>query len=95
MSKASHFQDGHVLFPKPRVFWYHFNKPETLRQHRPIMTVHINGECLQCQHLSVQAPCQMVVRKIQPVVVMHGHTMGYTQTGDGPMSFITIHPYNS
>jgi hypothetical protein len=53
-------------------FWFHFNRPETQRQGRPVMTVHYKGACHFVRHIACEVPLTTRERNSQPHVVMAG-----------------------
>ena len=62
-------------------FWFHFNKPETAKRGRPVMTVHYQGQCLMVEGIDCAVPVRTRVRKQQPVIVMSGS--GTVEITDG------------
>ena len=62
-------------------FWFHFNKPETAKRGRPVMTVHYRGQCLLVEGIDCAVPVKTRVRKQQPVMVMAGS--GTVEITDG------------
>lgn len=53
-------------------FWFHFNKPETAKRGRPVMTVHYKGQCLMVESIDCAVPVKTRVRKQQPRMVVAG-----------------------
>lgn len=53
-------------------FWFHFNKPETRKRGRPVMTVHYKGQCLMVESIDCAVPVKTRVRKRQPRMVVAG-----------------------
>ncbi len=62
-------------------FWFHFNKPETAKRKRPVMTVHYRGQCLMVEGIDCAVPVKTRARKQQPVIVMAGS--GTVEITDG------------
>jgi hypothetical protein len=62
-------------------FWFHFNKPETAKRGRPVMTVHYRGQCLMVEGIDCAVPVKTRARKQQPVIVMAGS--GTVEITDG------------
>ena len=62
-------------------FWFHFNKPETAKRGRPVMTVHYRGQCLMVEGIDCAVPVKTRARKQQPVMVMAGS--GTVEITDG------------
>jgi hypothetical protein len=57
---------------KSKAFNFHYNKPESLRQNRNVLTVHQAGKCHLVHHLIVNVPITTRHRKQQPRCVMAG-----------------------
>lgn len=55
-----------------RVFWFHYNKPESLRQKKNILTVHQSGVCHLVTGIKCNVPIETVNRKTQPRCVLRG-----------------------
>lgn len=53
-------------------FWFHFNKPETRKRGRPVMTVHYKSQCLMVESIDCAVPVKTRVRKQQPRMVVAG-----------------------
>lgn len=53
-------------------FWFHFNKPETRKRGRPVMTVHYKNQCLMVESIDCAVPVKTRVRKQQPRMVVAG-----------------------
>lgn len=62
-------------------FWFHFNKPETRKRGRPVMTVHYKGQCLMVEEIECNVPVRTRRRKQQPVMVVAG--VGEVTVTDG------------
>lgn len=57
---------------KPRVFFYHYNKPASQAAKRPQISVHYKGVCHIVDNLQVFARSQGHINKRQPYFVMKG-----------------------
>ena len=57
---------------KPRRFFFHYNKPESRRQGRNVLTVHWKNACLPVNHLKINVPIESHTQKAQPHCVMRG-----------------------
>lgn len=55
-----------------KAFWFHYNKPESLKQNRNCLTFHCNGSCYIINHLDISVPITTRHRKKQPRCVMAG-----------------------
>ncbi|NBV87905.1 MAG: hypothetical protein EBR88_00045 [Betaproteobacteria bacterium] len=53
-------------------FYFHYNKPASRREGRPMLTVHSQGCCHLVHHIECSVPVYTRVRKTQPHVVMAG-----------------------
>ena len=69
-----------LKFAKPRSFYYHYNKPQSLREGKPMMSVHVDGKCHISAALTCEVKAAMRVRKTQPHVVMAGKCAGVVIT---------------
>ena len=61
-----------ISYPKARVFFFHYNKPASLKAGHPVMTVHIDGTCHMAQHVVCGVACNTAERKAQPRLVLKG-----------------------
>jgi hypothetical protein len=57
---------------RPRVYFYHYNKPSSRAAKKPLMSVHFNKKCHIVDHVQCMVPCATFHRKIQPFCVMKG-----------------------
>ena len=57
---------------KPRVFWFHYNKPESRKQGRNVLTVHYAGQCHLVHDIACSVPVSTRHRKTQPHCVIAG-----------------------
>ena len=57
---------------KDAAFFFHYNKPASQKQGRPVMTVHYKGMCHMVHAVSCEVPVASRERKSQPRVVMAG-----------------------
>lgn len=53
-------------------FWFHYNKPETAKRGRPMMTVHYRNQCLLVENIDCAVPVRTRERKQQPRMVVAG-----------------------
>jgi hypothetical protein len=53
-------------------FWFHYNKPESLKRRRNVLTVHYQGKCHMVEAIDCQVPIKTKDRKSQPRCVMSG-----------------------
>lgn len=56
-----------------RAFWYHYNKPESRRQKRNVLTLHCKGQCLLVYDIDCRVPTKTRHRKTQPHCGLAGH----------------------
>jgi hypothetical protein len=57
---------------RKRVFWFHFNKPESKKAGRNILTVHFGGVCHLVHDVVIATPVRSVSRTTQPRCVIRG-----------------------
>lgn len=65
-----------------KVFFFHYNKPESRRLRKPKMSVHFNKTCYIVDHVDCQVGSYTVHRKRQPFCVMKGKCFGVTLVED-------------
>ena len=57
---------------KPKRFFFHYNKPESRKQNRNVLTVHWKNSCIPVNHLKINVPIESHTQKSQPHCVMRG-----------------------
>lgn len=57
---------------KPKRFFFHYNKPESRKQGRNVLTVHWRNSCIPVTHLKINVPIESHTQKSQPHCVMRG-----------------------
>jgi len=57
---------------KPKRFFFHYNKPESHKQGRNVLTVHWKNACIPVNHLKIDVPIESHTQKSQPHCVMRG-----------------------
>ena len=57
---------------KPRVFFFHYNKPASQAQKKNVLTVHWKGACHLAHHIQCDAAIWTSHRKSQPRCVIKG-----------------------
>ena len=62
--------------PRKKRFWYHYNKPESKRQGRNVLTLHYKDRCHLIHSLECKAPTETHDRKAQPRCVIRGWSRG-------------------
>lgn len=67
---------------KPKAFWFHYNKPESRKQQRNVLTVHVNGGCNLVHAIDCSVPLKTRDRKQQPRCVLSGRGFVSFRTGD-------------
>lgn len=55
-----------------RIFWYHYNKPLSLKKKEPWLTIHYKGKCIPVCSIKCNVPTFSYNRKEQPRVVIKG-----------------------
>jgi hypothetical protein len=53
-------------------FYFHYNKLQSQKQNKPIMTLHHNNQCLFVEEITCSVPVQSKINKRQPRVVIQG-----------------------
>ena len=53
-------------------FWFHYNKPQSRKNGKPILTVHYKGQCIFVEDLIINVPTHLRIRKQQPHAVISG-----------------------
>jgi len=61
-------------------FWFHYNKPESRKLGRNVLTVHFNNACHFVTGLRCNVPISTRDRKAQPRCVMAGEATNITVT---------------
>ena len=87
-SQSSYFVDMRDDLPKAkktqRRFFFHYNKPESARQSKNVITVHWQGECVPVNDIKCKVPVESHARKLQPRCVLRGWAENVTViTKDG------------
>jgi len=55
-----------------RRFFFHFNKPESKKQNRNVLTVHWRGSCIPVNAIDCQVSTETHDRKTQPTCIVRG-----------------------
>ena len=55
-----------------RRFFFHFNKPESKKHNRNVLTVHWKGSCIPVNAIECQVSTETHERNSQPTCVMRG-----------------------
>lgn len=71
-----------------RVFWFHYNKPESRRQGRAVMTVHYKGGCIPVHNIQCSVPTWTHHRNSQPHCVIKGRGMVTLEEKDGEVTAV-------
>tara|TARA_R100000808_G_scaffold142_2_gene1031 strand:+ start:3198 stop:3449 length:252 start_codon:yes stop_codon:yes gene_type:complete len=53
-------------------FYFHYNKPASRREGRPVLTFHYRGTCHRTHSISCMVPTETHERPSQPQVVVRG-----------------------
>jgi hypothetical protein len=59
-------------FPKPRAFFFHYNKPASRAAGAPVISLHVGGACHLVRNVDCLVPVKGRIRKAQPRWVMTG-----------------------
>jgi len=59
-------------------FYFHFNKPESLRQKKTLWSVHWKGSCYIAEQIVCKVSCESKANKRQPFAVMRGFANSVT-----------------
>lgn len=57
---------------KPKRFFFHYNKAESKRQGRNVLTVHWEKTCHLVNHIVVEAKVESYAQKRQPHCILRG-----------------------
>ena len=57
---------------RPRRFFFHYNKPESRKQGRNVLTVHWKNSCIPVNNIKVNVPTESHKQKQQPHCVIRG-----------------------
>jgi len=63
---------------KPRRFFFHFNKPESLRQKKVLWSVHWDRTCYIVDKIQCNVACESKSNKRQPYAVIRGWASNVT-----------------
>lgn len=61
-----------------KVFWFHFNRPATLKANKVQITLHYNKKCHIVDGLECYTETRSKIRKEQPIFVMRGRCNNIT-----------------
>lgn len=59
---------------RAKTFFFHYNKPQSLKANKPQITVHYNGVCHIVDNIICNVPTFGHIRKAQPRFVIKGKT---------------------
>ena len=71
-------------------FFFHYNKPESKKQGRNVLTVHWKDRCIPVNAIKCDVPIETHDRKIQPYCVMRGWAKYVTITRQGEITLAMI-----
>lgn len=57
-------------------FWFHYNKPASAKQGRPLLTLHYLNKCHLVESLNIKVPTETHNRKKQPRIIVRGWANG-------------------
>ena len=76
---------------KKYTFYYHYNKPASLKFKKPKLSVHFKNTCYIVDNLKCNVPARSFHRKIQPRCVIKGMATSVTISNSKELGdFITI-----
>lgn len=59
---------------KKKVFWFHYNKPQTQRTGKVKISLHFDKKCHIVDSLKILVPTVSKIKKTQPLFVMSGYS---------------------
>lgn len=71
-------------------FFFHYNKPESKKQNKNVLTVHWQDRCVPVNSIKCAVPIETHNRKNQPYCVMRGWAKYVTITREGAKTLATI-----
>jgi len=74
-----------MIFPKPRAYFLHYNKPATAQAGEPRISVHVAGVCHIVTNVVCNTPTSGRIRKTQPRWVLVGRARRFDPQPDGSM----------
>lgn len=66
-----------------RTFFFHYNKPASLKAGRPQLSVHFKDSCIIVDGVDCRRPCASHIRNTQPRCVMKGKASFVKVGNDG------------
>jgi hypothetical protein len=57
---------------KGKIFWFHYNKPASIKNGKPQISCHYNRTCFIVDNIDIGVPTKGELRKIQPYFVIKG-----------------------
>lgn len=57
---------------RKKSFFFHYNKPLSKKQNRPVISIHYNGKCIFVNNLVVSVPTHGKIKKTQPMFIVCG-----------------------
>lgn len=76
--------------PKPRRFFYHFNKPASAAAGTPKLSIHYEGKCHVVDHIDCATRCESHHQNRQPHCIMRGMARNVLVTKDSSRGLIAI-----
>ena len=74
-----------MIFPKPRAYFLHYNKPATTHAGAPRISVHVAGVCHIVTNVVCDTPTSGRIRNTQPRWVLTGKARSFDLQPDGSM----------
>jgi ribosomal protein L23 len=57
---------------KPRVFFFHYNKPLSVKRNKPVISLHYKNKCMMVDNVVLNTKTWGCIRKTQPRFVVKG-----------------------
>lgn len=57
---------------KPKIFFFHYNKPMSQTTGKPVISIHYKNQCMMVENIVCNVKTWGHLRKIQPRFVMKG-----------------------
>ncbi len=79
---------------KPKRFFFHYNKPESRKQGRNVITLHWNDTCHLIHKIVSDTGFESHDQKRQPRCIMRGwaNNVYFTRRGDKTIAHVSLRP---
>ncbi len=71
-----------------RTFYFHYNKPASLKAKKPKLSIHFKDTCYIVDHVVCEVPIRSRHKKTQPKCVMTGKAMNLSINADAKSGLI-------